>query len=434
MRLLRSSCSLFLALVLCFGLCSVTSYAHDAEYYYPAVDYTPAEQRSDYDETAVLEGGTSFFNITSGTTMTLLHYIYQWDGTAYVKANSQSAGYNYGGATLTANWSTGLNFTNNADGLVRDYVVFHANDNVMFYKGETVNFKLTNVRVAHTDYDGNIGGLLNTGVMKNVQIRADTVDGEYYFIDDAVVKRTFSNASNNQCINFDVSIPYLEHDVKRISIIFDTAVCSDYVYSSTRANRQYGFLGTTLTIEQAEGEAPAGDNGLDAEEERGFFGSIIEWLQSIKSGITGVFDKLTEGFANVVDTLVSLPTEIANFLADKLKSLFIPSADSMTGIKDDFDALMGDRFGAIYQAGSMITDWAGNFTEQAAKDTVQMPSVTVDLAGTDFTFGGYDVELVPDRFDFLVDILRGVIDVVCTLAFVNAMKKKYDQIVGGAGA
>lgn len=47
-----------------------------------------------------------------------------------------------------------------------------------------------------------------------------------------------------------------------------------------------------------------------------------------------------------------------------------------------------------------------------------------------FTFGGYDVQIVPTGFDFIVNILKTVIGIVCTILCVNALRKKYDEVMG----
>lgn len=151
----------------------------------------------------------------------------------------------------------------------------------------------------------------------------------------------------------------------------------------------------------------------DADANTGINRSILDRVKDIAAGIT------------------QLPSKIVNGIKDGLKDLFIPSEDDVSSMRDKFDSLMADRFGAIYEAGSIIADYAGNMTEQAEKETIEVPELTVNLADSDFTFGGYEVEVVPERFDFLVTILKGVLDIICTFAFIGGMRKRYDSVMGG---
>lgn len=60
-----------------------------------------------------------------------------------------------------------------------------------------------------------------------------------------------------------------------------------------------------------------------------------------------------------------------------------------------------------------------------------MPEVNVMLVDTEFVFGGYEVQIIPDKFEVLVKALKSIISIVCTLLFVNALKSKYDKLIGG---
>ena len=168
----------------------------------------------------------------------------------------------------------------------------------------------------------------------------------------------------------------------------------------TMTNRYMGYENSTMTIDLND-------------ESIGLISGIIEWVKSIYNSI------------------VELPEKIWSYISDGLKGLFIPSEESITQMKDKWDELLADRFGAVYQAGSILTDFASGLSEQAEQDTIELPSVTHNFSGTEFSFGGYQVDIVPDGFDFLVDILKGVIDIVCTIAFLNTLRNKYEQLMGG---
>lgn len=307
-------------------------------------------------------------------------------------------------------------------------VTSSGNDIVIADKGQNFDFTATNLQNALTVIDSSGKVLMNTNWHANniTGVRVGFTDrvGIYH-----VAYYDYVATQNNDVFNLSFSVPapcdaYSVH----VEILFDHVpmyaggVEQYYQQSGISYYASYGFRNSMFII------------GNTASDNSGFFASIIEWLQNIRDRIQSVAQSvanLGSTMTNVWNSIKNLPSQIWTYISDGLTSLFIPDEETITGIKEDWDGLMSDRFGAIYDAGSLITDWAGNFQEQSAKDTIQMPSVTVNLAGTPFTFGGYDVKLIPDGFGALVEILKGLLDIVCTLAFVNAMRKRYDSIVGG---
>ena len=63
-------------------------------------------------------------------------------------------------------------------------------------------------------------------------------------------------------------------------------------------------------------------------------------------------------------------------------------------------------------------------------DTIEFPQASINLSGTPFTFGGYSVKIVPEGFGVLVTAIKSIVAIVCTVAFVNGMRKRYDEIMG----
>lgn len=182
---------------------------------------------------------------------------------------------------------------------------------------------------------------------------------------------------------------------------------------------------------------------------------IFEWLSGILSGITNIFnsiegfwtdvvdflsgigDSLTEGFSNMISkitnvytAIMNLPSRIADFISDALQSLFVPSNKYITDYKQDWDDLLSSRFGAVYQVGSIISDFLGGLQYSDTTNTITMPSTTINLVGTSFTFGGYDVKVVPDGFSGIIEIVKKVISIVCTYMFINGLIKRYDEVMG----
>lgn len=63
-----------------------------------------------------------------------------------------------------------------------------------------------------------------------------------------------------------------------------------------------------------------------------------------------------------------------------------------------------------------------------------MPEVTVNFSDTSFSFGGYEVSIIPDGFDVLVTAVKGITSIVCTFLFINSLRNKYEKLIGGTAA
>lgn len=147
--------------------------------------------------------------------------------------------------------------------------------------------------------------------------------------------------------------------------------------------------------------------------------------QNIINTVTQKVDEVKTGITEVKDSILDLPNKISEMLI----GLVVPDEQTMIEQRDNWDSLLAERFGAVYESVEVMDSIAAAFQSSAETSTITLPAVTVGLAGTDFTFGGYDVEVVPEGFDSLVTALKLIIDIVVTLAFINAMKLRYEQLV-----
>ena len=134
------------------------------------------------------------------------------------------------------------------------------------------------------------------------------------------------------------------------------------------------------------------------------------WLERVVQGITNLPDKILDG----------------------IKSLFVPDAESMAEYKEQWEALLSQRFGAIYESVQLIDDFVSSIELQSTQGYISFPEVSVDLVGTTFTFGGWNVQVVPSGFEAVVEILKKIISIIATLAFINSMRRKFEMVLGGS--
>lgn len=163
----------------------------------------------------------------------------------------------------------------------------------------------------------------------------------------------------------------------------------------------------------------------------GLLGGIIEWIKSIWEGIKNLPGNIANAIKGFFDSIVTALTNLGNFIIDGIKNLFIPSEEDITKMKDQWDNLLADRFGALYQVVELISDYASSFTKQS-KYTITFPSISIPLAGSTFEFGGWEVKVVPNGFSAVFESLKLITSVACTILFVNGMKKRFEKLMGGA--
>ena len=195
----------------------------------------------------------------------------------------------------------------------------------------------------------------------------------------------------------------------------------EYIFSRTdtvQAGRTYHIFATV-------GEHSVGDTGYEiiineTTEEIEKLDGIIGWLIGIKDGITNVFDSIAQ-----------LPAKIWEFISNGLKSLFVPSEEFITDYKDRMDTMLAEKLGAVYECSNVLFESWDRITDSDDTNTIEFPSTTIDVGETDFTFGGYQVEIVPQGFDFLANAVKLIVAILCTIAFVNGMRKRYDEVMGG---
>lgn len=159
-------------------------------------------------------------------------------------------------------------------------------------------------------------------------------------------------------------------------------------------------------------------------------GDVNQNLEDMNSNIQDANDKLDDANTTLTDTLdevKSLPEKIL----DGIRGLFVPDEDEMAAYNDQWSELLRSRFGALYESADIIASVGSAFTTSEATNVIDFPEVTLDLAGAEFVFGGWEVQVVPEGFDVIVDMLKTMISLLATVAFVNALRNKLDRLMEG---
>lgn len=178
-----------------------------------------------------------------------------------------------------------------------------------------------------------------------------------------------------------------------------------------------------------------GDSDDDVPILTDIFHALTQGFLDIQSWFTEQTEAITSWGQNIVDAINNWGQQIVDAIGSSmgqaLEDAFVPSEDAIQDMATNSEDLLADRFGAVYEGAQMIDQWAGQLTVQTAKPTLTVPAVTVNLAGVPFSFGGWEVDVIPKGFEFLAEICALVIDLVATLAFVNAMRCRLEGVLEG---
>lgn len=167
-------------------------------------------------------------------------------------------------------------------------------------------------------------------------------------------------------------------------------------------------------------------------------GEEAEYQDDVVSGINesnSLLSRISNGISEVFNAISSLPGKIA----EAIKGLFVPTDAQMEELKSSFNALLSEKLGFVYQAGSLVD---GIF--DAVFDAVDNPNSDVsftvpafpsfDVAGTEVSL--WDDPVVVDIGDNEVvqtvqQVASPFVVAVMVWGFVHSMEDAFFAFVGG---
>lgn len=150
----------------------------------------------------------------------------------------------------------------------------------------------------------------------------------------------------------------------------------------------------------------------------GLLSSILGWLQSI------------------LNAILSLPANIASAILDGLQSLFVPSQEDFSTLKANYETLLSERLGFIYQGFEWVVDFATTFLgsmQSAGSYSFTFPGVSVPMNGQTYTIiPETAVSLENGVMAVLRPILGTIISFVSVIAFSNSAFDMVTALISGA--
>lgn len=290
-------------------------------------------------------------------------------------------------------------------------VTRHTVDNrgvALFEGGKAVNIKLSNIYQGFSLSDTEFSGLLN-----NIILCLYYTDGTYEYLSG--VEYDISKIYNYTVYNINCEFTP-EKDVLNMGIeIYGTPITlADYSIS--------GYVPLYVSVGEPSTYKKWLTMSLDVESK----------TEGLLSGILGKLQEVKDNISNVITSITELPQKIWSFIEDGLKSLFVPSEEFIISYKDKWDELLENRFGAIYQVATLMYDFWGQLEESYQQSTIEVPEVTIPLPdNNEFTFGGYEVDIIPNGFEFLAELVQLATSIVSTYLVMDGLRKRYENVVGG---
>lgn len=166
------------------------------------------------------------------------------------------------------------------------------------------------------------------------------------------------------------------------------------------------------------------DFSVTIETNSGKLASIIEYIKNLPTNIKNALKSLFDGITNAITNAVSS-------ILEGIKNLFVPTQEDLTEYKDKWDQLLADRFGAVYQCVSLVQSYWESMRPGMAIGSIPFPMIALEFSGVYWEFGGFDVQIRPPGFDYLFQVLSMIVNAVCSIAFLNVLKNKYERLMDG---
>lgn len=291
------------------------------------------------------------------------------------------------------------------------YTVNNLDGTPLFYGGKKTTIKFTNVYYSL---------LVNENTDNMHYIRSPEIVYLVLFYTDGTTETiTLTDFVNN--IN-KVSLTAVVEPSKDVS---DVSFRFYNFFTDTYFTNVKAYLGET------DGDGTGAFHYEQQTEEAGLLSGILGWVKGIADKVTSGFEDVKNGFSNVISSITELPSKIWEFIENGLKNLFIPSEESMVEIKTKWEETLEKKLGAVWQVVDITFGSWGNINASDLSNSIDFPEITIPLPdNAEFSFGGYEVQVVPNGFELIADICKMATGAFSTLLFINGLRNRYDEVMG----
>ena len=134
----------------------------------------------------------------------------------------------------------------------------------------------------------------------------------------------------------------------------------------------------------------------------------------------------------------SLPQKIIGGLIDGIVGLFVPSAEDLEGIQEDYEDMLSEKLGFVWQAYELLSSFVGGLEDNLTGGqsyTFTFPEIAVPMNGeTHVLVEESEVDLDNGFMDVVRPVLGTIVTVICVLSFVNMAHDYVLAIISGVSA
>lgn len=171
-----------------------------------------------------------------------------------------------------------------------------------------------------------------------------------------------------------------------------------------------------------------------------------DYQDNVQSGLAGIWQSIIDLPGKIGGFFTNLGSQIGGFFTDlanqiggffdqlfeNIKNLFIPTEDDIVDLQERADYVMEDHFGLVWQGGTLLYDLFDGIFDSAITNTVSFPGISFSMNDQEYTIvPAMDVQIVPDGFEYIFFVVRQVVNIVFTIAFVMMLQDKRDALLRG---
>lgn len=201
----------------------------------------------------------------------------------------------------------------------------------------------------------------------------------------------------------------------------------------------------TTLVGSGTGEGEGEDETPDYS---GQLGDIEQGLDDVQESVDKVGTKLDgvkeavgavkDAVSGVKEEVASLPNKIATAILDGIKKLFVPSQEDLSQIKTDYEDMLSEKLGFVWQGFDLLTTFVSDLQtslESGEEYAFNFPGVKLPMQGEEFVLVPETaVSLENDLMDVLRPVLGTVVSMISVIAFVNMAHDYVLAIISGVSA
>lgn len=160
----------------------------------------------------------------------------------------------------------------------------------------------------------------------------------------------------------------------------------------------------------------------------GAISGLMQILQAIYEAVTGIPDLIS----SVISAIQALP----GLIADAIKNLFVPSEQDIQELKANYETMLEQKLGFVWQVG----DWLTSFANTMIFAFTGGSAYVFEFPGISFSMDGATHEIVPAQtvslenafMSVMRPVLGTAVSFICIIAFIRLGEHMLTAIVSGA--